>query len=113
MDVRYAMKVPKYRWFLWAATLAAAVFFVVQMGFLSRGNATMAARGFELLDSLMSHIRNDYLEERDPVQTADGTFRGLVNSLDPLSAYLPQDLAASYADLTGQETEPGIVVLKR
>jgi len=107
------MKVPKYRWFLWAATLAAAVFFVVQMGFLSRGNATMAARGFELLDSLMSHIRNDYLEERDPVQTADGTFRGLVNSLDPLSAYLPQDLAASYQAPSGPETDPGIVVLKR
>jgi len=87
------MKVPRYRWFLWAATLAAALFFAHEMGYLSRGHATTAARGFELLDSLMSHIRNDYLEERDPVQTAEGTFRGLVNSLDPLSAYLSKDLA--------------------
>ena len=113
MDVRSAMKVPRYRWILWAATLAAAVFFVTQMGFLSRGQATPAARGFELLDTLMSHIRNDYLEERDPVQTAEGTFRGLVNSLDPLSAYLSKDLAASYNALTGRETETGMVVLKR
>ncbi|MGE5740936.1 MAG: S41 family peptidase [Candidatus Aminicenantes bacterium RBG_16_66_30] len=107
------MKVPRYRWILWAATVAAAVFFVTQMGYLSRGHATTAARGFELLDTLMSHIRNDYLEERDPVQTAEGTFRGMVNSLDPLSAYLSKDLAASYNALTGRETETGIVVLKR
>ena len=113
MDIRSAMKVPRYRWFLWAATLAAALFFAHEMGYLSRGHATTAARGFELLDSLMSHIRNDYLEERDPVQTAEGTFRGLVNSLDPLSAYLSKDLAAGYAGLTGQETETGMVVLKR
>jgi len=107
------MKVPRYRWFLWAAALAAAVFFVLQMGYLSRGHATTTARGFELLDSLMSHIRNDYLEERDPIQTAEGTFRGLVNSLDPLSAYLSKDLLAAYEGRTGKETETGIVVLKR
>ena len=113
MDVRSAMRVPKYRWILWAATAAAAVFFVLQMGFLSRGQAGTAARGFELLDTLISHIRNDYLEERDPVATAEGTYRGLVNSLDPLSAYLPKDLVAAYKARTGREAEPGLVVLKR
>ncbi len=113
MDVRSAMKVPKYRWILWAATAAAAVFFVLQMGFLSRGHAGTAGRGFELLDTLISHIRNDYLDERDPVATAEGTYRGLVNSLDPLSAYLPKDLVAAYTARTGQEAEPGLVVLKR
>jgi carboxyl-terminal processing protease len=113
MDVRSAMKVPKYRWILWAATLAAAVFFVLEMGFLSRGHAGQAARGFDLLDSLVSHIRNDYLEERDPVETSEGTFRGLVNSLDPLSAYLSKDLVAAYTTGTGHEPEPGLVILKR
>jgi carboxyl-terminal processing protease len=113
MDVRSAMKVPRYRWFLWAATLAATVFFVSQMGFLPGSHGATAAKGFELLDSLMTHIRNDYLEERDPVQTAEGTFRGLVNSLDPLSAYLSKDLAVRFKALSGQGTETGIVVLKR
>jgi len=107
------MKVPKYRWILWAATLAAAVFFVVEMGFLSRGHASQAARGFELLDTLVSHIRNDYLEERDPVETSEGTFRGMVNSLDPLSAYLSKDLVAAFTTGTGHDPEPGLVVLKR
>jgi len=113
MGVRPAMKVPKYRWVLWAATVAAAVFFVLEMGFLSHGHGATTPRGFELLDTLMTHIRNDYLEERDPVQTAEGTFRGLVNSLDPLSAYLSKDLAASYKGQTGREPETGMIILKR
>ncbi|HSQ79043.1 MAG TPA: S41 family peptidase [Candidatus Bathyarchaeia archaeon] len=106
------MKVPRYRWILWAATLAAAVFFVSEMGFLSRGHGATPPKGFELLDTLMSHIRNDYLEERDPVQTAEGTFRGMVNSLDPLSAYLPKDLASRYKAQTAKATETGMVLLK-
>ena len=114
MDLRPAMKkVPRYRWFLWAAFLGAGLFFVIQMGFLPGGHAGQGAKGFDLLDSLMRLIRNDYLEERDPVVTSEGTYRGLVNSLDPLSAYLPKELAAAFKARTGRETEPGVVVLKR
>lgn len=117
MDIRSAMRrVPRYRWFLWAAFLGAALFFVIQMGLLPGGRgagAGQAAKGFDLLESLMRHIRDDYLEERDPVATSEGTYRGLVNSLDPLSAYLPKALAAAFKARTGGETEPGIVVLKR
>src|SRR5512135_1676697 len=113
MVVRPAMKIPKYRWLLWAATLAAAVFFVVEMGSLSRGHGATPPRGFELLDTLMAHIRNDYLEERDPLQTAEGTFRGLVNSLDPLSAYLSQDLVAGFKAPSAGRAETGLVILKR
>ncbi len=113
MGLRSDMKVPRYRWFLWAAFLAAALFFVFQMRSLPGGLRSPAAKGFELLDSLMRHIRNDYLEEKDPVQTAEGTYRGLVNSLDPLSAYLTKDLRESYESSTGRETETGAVILKR
>lgn len=113
MDIRRAMRVPRYRWFLLAAFLAAALFFFTQMGFLPGGLRPAPPKGFELLDSLMRLIRNDYLEERDPVQTAEGAYRGLVNSLDPLSAYLGKDLTAKYRGLNGRETEPGIVLMKR
>jgi len=113
MDIRSAMKVPRYRWFLLAAFLAAALFFVFQMRFLPGGFKPAAPKGFELLDSLMRLIRNDYLEERDPVQTAEGAYRGLVNSLDPLSAYLSKDLAAKHLAKTGKETDSGVVILKR
>jgi carboxyl-terminal processing protease len=114
MDPRSAMKVPRYRWYLWAASAAAALFFVFQMGLLPGGLRTLPPKGFELLDSVMRLIRNDYLEERDPVETAEGAYRGLVNSLDPLSAYLTKDLLGRYRNSrTGKETDPGIVVLKR
>lgn len=113
MDIRSAMKkVPRYRWFLWAAFLAASLFFVLQTGILPGGPGGQADKGFDLLESLMRHIRNDYLEVRDPVRTAEGTYRGLVNSLDPLSAYLPKELAAAFKARTGKEPEPGIVILK-
>lgn len=113
MDVRLAMtKVPRYRWFLWAAFLAAAFFFVTQTGILPGGPGGQANKGFDHLDSLMRLIRNDYLEVRDPVTTAEGSYRGLVNSLDPLSAYLPEEMAAAWKARTGAETEPGIAVLK-
>jgi len=39
-----------------------------------------------LLEAVIRLIRNDYLEEKNPLQTVDGSFRGLVNSLDGLSA---------------------------
>ena len=114
MDLRRAMKnVPRYRWFLWAAFVGAGLFFVTQMGLLRGGRGAQATRGFDLLDSLMRLIRNDYLEERDPVATSEGTYRGLVNSLDPLSAYLSKELAAAFKARTGNETGPGVVVLKR
>lgn len=113
MDIRSAMKVPRYRWFLWAAFLAAALFFVFQMRFLPGGLKAQAPKGFELLDSLMRLIRNDYLEERDPVETAEGAYRGLVNSLDPLSAYLGKALTAKYAGRDGLTMDPGLIVLKR
>jgi len=107
-------RIPRYRFFLWAAFLCASLLFAFRMGLLPGGRGPgQAARGFDLLDSLMRLIRNDYLEARDPVATSEGAFRGLVNSLDPLSAYLPKDLAAAFKARTGKETEPGIVVLKR
>jgi len=105
--------VPRYRWFLWAAFVGAALFFVIRMGLLPGGGGAQAPKGFDLLESLMRLIRNDYLEERDPVATSEGTYRGLVNSLDPLSAYLPKELASAFKARTGGETEPGVVVLKR
>ena len=114
MGIRAAMrKVPRYRWLLIAALLAATLFFVVQMGFLPGGHGAAAPKGFELLDTLMGLIRDDYLEERDPVRTAEGAYRGMVNSLDPLSAYLPEDLVAAHLDPGSLPAEPGLAVLKR
>jgi carboxyl-terminal processing protease len=114
MDVRFKMKIPRYRLVLLTVFVAALLFFLVQMRILP-GKSQRGAwpKGFQLVDVLMDLIRNDYLEERDPVQTAEGAYRGIVNSLDPLSSYLNKDLTARYAARSGRDTGPGFIVFKR
>lgn len=108
------MKIPKYRAFILVAFIGATLFFVFQMGFLG-GKAPRQAtpRGFELLDTLIQLIRNDYLEEKDPVHTTDGALRGLVNSLDSVSAYLDGNLAGKYDSMKDLTFQTGLVLYKR
>jgi C-terminal peptidase prc len=68
----------------------------------------------DLLESVISHIRNDYIDEKDPVQTMDGSFKGLVNSLDIGSSYLNAESTTRYLAQKSQPVkEPGIILLKR
>lgn len=114
MDLRFITKMPKYRLVLWVVFLAALLFFIFQMRNLPGGaQRGPGPQGFELYDSLVRLIRNDYLEERDPVRTAEGAYRGLVNSLDPISAYLDKGLAAKYLAGHLGEKESGLVIFKR
>jgi carboxyl-terminal processing protease len=114
MDVRFKMKIPRYRLVLLTVFVAALLFFLVQTRILpGKSQRGSWPKGFQLVDVLMDLIRNDYLDERDPVQTAEGTYRGIVNSLDPLSSYLNKDLTARYAARTSGDTGPGLIVFKR
>ncbi len=115
MDIRLIkMKIPRYRLVLVAVFTAALMFFLVQMGILpGKSQRAPWPKGFELVDMLMQLIRNDYLEERDPVQTAEGAYRGIVNSLDPVSSYLNRDLTARLAARGPGDTATGLVVFKR
>lgn len=115
MDIRFIrMKIPRYRLVLLTVFTAALMFFLVQMRILpGKSQRTSWPRGFELVDMLMQLIRNDYLEERDPVQTAEGAYRGIVNSLDPVSSYLTGQLTARYLARGPGDTATGLVVFKR
>jgi C-terminal peptidase prc len=114
MGVRFKMKMPRYRVVLLTVFFASLLFFLFQMRILP-GTSQRGAppKGFQLLEGLMYLIRNDYLEERDPVQTAEGAYRGIVNSLDPVSCYLNKELAARYAAQAPEGMGPGLVVFKR
>ena len=114
MDVRFKMRMPRYRVVLLTVFFASLLFFLFQMRILP-GTSQRGAppKGFQLLEGLMYLIRNDYLDERDPVQTAEGTYRGVVNSLDPVSCYLNKELAARYAARAQEGMGPGITVFKR
>lgn len=105
---------PKYRLVLLTVFVAALLFFLIQMRILpGTAQRNSFPKGFELVDILMQLIRNDYLEERDPVQTAEGAYRGIVNSLDPVSSYLTKDLTAKYAARKPGDTEPGLFIYKK
>lgn len=108
------MKIPAYRVVLLIAFAAATLFFIFEMTSLpGKAPRAPAPQGFDLLDTLFRLVRNDYLEERDPVQTAEGAYRGLVDALDPLSAYLSSDLAALFRTRGESDPEPGLIIYKK
>jgi carboxyl-terminal processing protease len=114
MDIRPKMRMPRYRVVLLTVFFASLLFFLFQMGILPGTLQRSApAKGFQLLEDLFYHIRNDYLEERDPAQTAEGAYRGLVNSLDPVSCYLSKELAARFTAGVPADVGPGITVFKK
>ncbi len=120
MVLRLTMRVPKYRLALWTAFVAALFFFIIQMRILPGTSPRTAQRftpptnsSFRLLDGVFQLIKEDYLDERDPLQTAEGAFRGMLNSLDPLSAYLNRDLTAQYLARSPKDKQAGLVMYKK
>ncbi len=77
-----------------------------QFSQFSPGNA-------DLISTVMGLIRTDYLEEPNPVRITEGAFKGLINSLDPLSAYLDKTLAAKYLNRQGPVKGTGLVIYKK
>ncbi len=105
----------KTRVVLLAVLGAACLFFFLEKSVVRQGFAgSTTPKNLDLLERVISLIRNDYLEEKDPVQTMDGSFRGLVNSLDTGCSYLNAESTARYQgqkDLPLQET--GLILNKR
>jgi len=67
-----------------------------------------------LLETVFRYIRNDYIEDLDPVRTVDGSFRGLVNSLDACSGYLDKQVTARYFEQKESvPAEPGLILFKK
>jgi carboxyl-terminal processing protease len=94
--------------------VAAALFFVIQGRFLpGTSQRQTEMRPDDLVAGVMRLIRTDYVEEPDPARTTDGAFRGLVNSLDPLSSYLDRAATARYLSRESLVQETGAVVFKR
>ncbi|MCX8160684.1 MAG: S41 family peptidase [Candidatus Saccharicenans sp.] len=67
----------------------------------------------DLISTVMGYIKTDYLEEPNPVRVTEGAYRGLVNSLDPLSSYLDKDLASRYLNRKTPVSDTGLVIFKK
>ena len=105
----------KTRAILLTVLFSLALVFLLEMTYL-RGvtGGSPAPKNLYLLEAVIRLIRNDYLEEKDPVQTVDGSFRGLVNSLDGTSSYLDAENTARFQEQrTGPLNGPGLVVFKK
>ena len=91
------MKSQRVRLILFSTGLGLCLFLILERSFLPGIPAQKPAlKGFELLGTIARLVKDDYLEERDPVLTMEGACRGLVNSLDAVSSYLDRNISAKY-----------------
>ncbi|HMT08593.1 MAG TPA: S41 family peptidase [Pyrinomonadaceae bacterium] len=95
-----------FRGKLWVLTLsgAIAVYAVVGglpfVGYVLNANAQQAgndpATQLRIVESVLQHIQNDYVDEPDMDKVRVGGLRGLANGLDPYSSYLTPEQVAAY-----------------
>jgi len=110
------MKSTKNRNIIFLSIIAAlALFFLLDKQFLSGLISKQSDdKNLRILGSVISLIKEDYVEMPDPVKTMDGSFRGLVDSLDGYSCYLENDkISLLTARKQNQLYSPGIVIYKR
>jgi C-terminal peptidase prc len=110
------VKRARYTKYIFGATLLTfSLFFLFEKSIVRAVSSRSSSppKNVYLLEAVIRLIRNDYIEEKDPVQTMNGTFQGLVNSLDSASGYLNKESTARYLDQKeAQIKEPGLVLFK-
>ncbi|MEW6127058.1 MAG: S41 family peptidase [Acidobacteriota bacterium] len=83
--------------------------------FISRSSQAVARNTqyaqINVLDDVLRHIIDDYVEEPDLEKVRVGSLRGLAEGLDPYSAYLTPEQAKQY-NPKGQPGETGMIVSK-
>lgn len=106
----------KLRLTLLTALIAVSFFFLLERSILPglSSSRSAAPKNLQLLEAVIRLIKNDYIEERDPALTAEGAFKGLINSLDSSSSYLDKECTACFLDQQkGPFKETGLVLFKR
>jgi carboxyl-terminal processing protease len=88
------MKMPRPRIIIPYALAAVSILLFFWMRPSLQSSKFPPSQEFDILQAAVMHIRNDYVDEADPVRTMEGAFQGLIGSLDPLSAYLNAGLMA-------------------
>ncbi|MGB9893919.1 MAG: S41 family peptidase, partial [Candidatus Saccharicenans sp.] len=109
------MKFNKLNLYFLLIILLLATLLLLDKRFLPAKNPVpkFAPNDSELINTVMGLIKTDYLEEPNPVRTTEGAFRGLVNSLDPLSAYLDKELASRYLNRQNSAKSAGLILYKK
>ncbi len=95
-----------------SASIALCLFFVLERSFLPGISQRLTHKGLDLLANVTRLVKNDYIDERDPAQTMDGAYKGLIDSLDPVSSYLDPDVTAKYLGRASRWADIGVVLFK-
>ncbi len=88
------MQLPRPRIIIPYALAAASIFLFLWTRPSLQSSKFPPAQEFDILETAVKHIRNDYVDEADPARTMEGAFQGIIGSLDPMSAYLNAGLMA-------------------
>jgi len=80
------------RFTLFFLLAAASLFFLFESDILPGLSTQRPSRGILwIVQEVVKHIKEDYVDEPDPSRTMEGAFKGMVNSLDESSSYLTKD----------------------
>jgi carboxyl-terminal processing protease len=97
-------------------TLSVVVFLYVGLGYvLGKASDDKTYRSLSVFGEVLQHVQEDYVDEPDMNVVTAGALHGLLESLDPKSAYLSAREYSDYRDRNklGQHAETGMTVSKR
>jgi len=94
---------------------AASLFFLFESDILPGLSTQRPSKGILwIVQEVVKHIKEDYVEEPDPFKTMEGAFKGVVNSLDESSSYLTKDAVSKHQQIeSGDLKDVGIILYKK
>lgn len=104
---------------LWILFISAAIAVYALIGGLPLTGQLLTTRAqqpindagaqIRILESVLQHIQNDYVDEPDLAKVRSGALRGLVGGLDPYSSYLTPEQVSAYTNgAAGKEVGIGV-----
>lgn len=96
------------------AVFAVTLFFLLERSFLPGLSSDSASpKDLKLVEKVISLLRDHYFEEPHAFETMEGAFRGLANSLDPVSCYLDKEDFLKYQfQKEARLKETGLILYK-
>ncbi len=94
---------------------AVSLFFIFESDILPGLSNQRPTKGILwIVQEVVKHIKDDYVDEPDPSRTMEGAFKGMVNSLDEFSSYLTKDAVFKHQQIeAGDLKDVGIILYKK
>ena len=100
----------KINFFKYILTVTTVIFFIITDK-ASPQNTDKLYEKIDLFSEVLEKIQNEYVEEIDQAETMDAAINGVLQSLDPYSAYMnPEIFKESQQDTSGEFGGLGIEV---